>query len=168
MKNTPKTAIDICNAALKKLGEPDAFLISSLNPNGVLASRLCYMHYHPARREVLCAKEWKFALKKVHLHSPTEKPGIVPFKLPMDCLRVRNVSEPDWEICLQTREIFCNTKHIMVKYTADAEDVEQFPEPFIEAFIVRLAWKLCIPMTNSTKMLLNLQEEYNNLIKPCR
>ena len=161
MKNTPKTAIDICNAALKKLGEPDAFLISSLNPNGVLASRLCYMHYHPARREVLCATKWKFAFRTVDLQS-----GKKSFTLPKDCLRVHDVSAPDW--CLRGRSIICDARNITVTYTADVEDVEQFEELFIEALATRLACKLCIPMLNSTKTLQNQREQYTTLIDSCR
>lgn len=166
MKNTPKTALDICNAALKKLGEPDAFLISSLNPNGVLASRLCYMHYHPARREVLCHGNWRFARTAVWLSPTTLQPGVVPFQLPMDCLRVHDVSCCDW--VLKGRYVHCDAKNIHVKYTADIEDVEQFSKQFIKAFVLKLACKLCIPLTMSTPMLTALREEYNNLIESCR
>lgn len=164
MKNTPKTALDICNAALKKLGEP--FPIASINPAGLLPQRLCYIHYHPARREVLCATRWKFSIKTVDLHSATDLPGEKQFTLPLDCLRVLEVSAPDW--CLRGRNIICDAKHIMVKYTADIEDVEQFEELFIEAVATRLACKICIPMTNSTKMLQNQREQYTTLINSCR
>lgn len=50
--HTPLTALDICNMALGKLGESP---LPAIDSNGTLPSRLCYMHYHPARREVLCA-----------------------------------------------------------------------------------------------------------------
>lgn len=50
-ENTPPTVLDICNLALSRLGESP---IPALDPNGSLPARLCYMHYHPVRREVLC------------------------------------------------------------------------------------------------------------------
>lgn len=166
MNNTPKTALDICNLALKKLGEPDAFLISSFNPDGVLASRLCYMHYHPCRREVICAARWDFAKRTVTLAEPKQSFTYFIHQLPTDALRVLAVSVPIWT--LRGCAIWCEQERIRLEYMADVEDVEQFEELFIEAVATRLACKICIPMTNSTRMLMNLREEYETLIKSYR
>lgn len=156
MKNTPKTALDICNLALKKLGEP--FPIDRISWNGNLPSRLCYNHYHPERRETLCARRWDFAQRVVTLT------GGSPFRLPDDCLRIQNVSTTGWT--LQGRNIYAaQASEIKLTYTADIEDVEQFSADFIEAFTLKLAAKMCIPLLRSTTMAVQLRTEYATLIQ---
>lgn len=156
MKNTPKTALDICNLALKKLGEP--FPIDRISWNGNLPSRLCYNHYHPERRETLCARRWDFAQRVVTLT------GGSPFRLPDDCLRIQNVSTTGWT--LQGRNIYAaHASEIKLTYTADVEDCEEFEPLFIEAFTLKLAAKMCIPLLRSTTMAVQLRTEYATLIQ---
>lgn len=167
--NTAPTALDICNLALSKLGESP---IEGIDANGNPAARLCYMHYHPVRREVLCANRWSFATTLATLHSTEEPPedstnALSPslgHALPTDCLRVLEVSSPGWT--LRGRSIFCSAPSIRVLYIAELEDTAQFEPLFIEAFATRLAYKLCIPLTNSTTARQALLEEYQRIALP--
>lgn len=160
MNNTIKTPIDICNLALKKLGEP--FPISFMSPNGFLPERMCYLNYHPTRREVLMTNRWRFATRTVKLKAETESNGVYGFSLPMDCLWVWEASCP--EVMVRGRELFCDKPEITLVYCADIEDVTKFDQYFIKAFATRLACKLCKPLLNSTKMQPLLDNEYNNTI----
>lgn len=63
--DTP-SALDICNAALSKIGEAP---LDALIANESTASRLCVLHYHPARRETLCMARWTFATVQITLDS---------------------------------------------------------------------------------------------------
>lgn len=63
--DTP-SALDICNAALSKIGEAP---LDALIANESTASRLCVLHYHPARRETLCMARWTFATTQTTLDS---------------------------------------------------------------------------------------------------
>ena len=63
--DTP-SALDICNAALSKIGEAP---LDALIANESTASRLCVLHYHPARRETLCMARWTFAATQTTLDS---------------------------------------------------------------------------------------------------
>lgn len=158
------TALDICNAALCKLGEAP---LTAIDSNGSPASRLCYMHYHPARREVLCATRWTFAVKKVRLTSAEPAPDeehSVAHSLPHDCLRVLHVNYPQW--MLRGRCIFCPVTEIKLVYTADVEDCSLFEPLFVEALATRLACKLCIPLINSTTALQALRDEYRRVSLP--
>ena len=158
------TALDICNAALSKLGEAP---LTAIDSNGSPASRLCYMHYHPARREVLCATRWTFATKKVRLTSAEPAPDeahSVAHSLPHDCLRVLHVNAPQW--MLRGRCIFCPVTEIKLVYTADVEDCSLFEPLFVEALATRLACKLCIPLINSTTALQALRDEYRRVSLP--
>ncbi|MBQ3240259.1 MAG: hypothetical protein IJB00_03645 [Akkermansia sp.] len=168
MSNTPSntalTALDICNTALCKLGEAP---LSAIDSNGTLPSRLCYMHYHPARREVLCATRWTFATKKVKLSSAeTSVDGehSVAHSLPLDCLRVLHVNSPQW--VLRGRCIYCPAAEIKLCYTADTDDCSLFEPLFAEALATRLACKLCIPLINSTTALQALRDEYRRVALP--
>lgn len=161
---TAPSALDICNIALSKLGESP---ILALDANGCPAARLCYMHYHPVRREVLCACRWSFAKKVTVLTSAEEDPmGLhsLPHTLPPDCLRVLAVNAPCWT--LRGRSVFCPQTTIRLSYIADVEDTTLFEPLFVEAIATRLACKLCIPLISSTTARKALTDEYNHMILP--
>lgn len=152
------TPLDICNLALAKLGEAPIY---AMTLNGTPAQRLCYMHYHPTRREVLCACRWKFAMHTVTLKCETSFEGEYGYSLPLECLRVWEPSPSDRSI--RGRALFCSEPEITLVYTADEEDWTKFEPLFIEAFATRLASKICIPLTHSIMMAGKLTNEYNKL-----
>lgn len=159
----PLTALDVCNLALSKLGEPP---IRDIDPNGSLASRLCHLHYHPARREVLCAHRWSFAVRTCRISSADADDGVhsVGHPLPADCLRVLQVSSPCWT--LRGRCVYCPAPEIRVMYITDEEDPAAWDPPFVEALATLLASRLCIPLTSSTTARKALSEEYHRLALP--
>lgn len=151
--------------ALSRLGESP---ISAIDANSNLASRLCYMHYHPVRREVLCANRWSFATVELTLQSSeTYEMGAghkLRFSLPPDCLRVLGVNCRSWT--LRGRAIYASVPSIRLLYISDVEDTSMFDPLFTEAFVLRLAWKLCIPLINSTTARQALGEEYQRVALP--
>ncbi len=157
------TALSICNLALAKLGEAP---IGAILPNGSPAARLCYTHYHPVRREILCTNRWTFASSQVTLtnDSTTPAPPYTEHRLPNNCLRVLEVSSNDWS--LRGRCIYCPERQITLLYIADVEDPTLFDPLFIDAFATRLACKLCIPLTSSTTAREALTQEYHRLALP--
>lgn len=168
MKKTdtpPPTVLDICNLALCRLGESP---IAALDPNGSLPSRLCYMHYHPVRREVLCAHRWSFATVCTTLNSgeapADDETRQLRHSLPPDCLRVLGVNCRSWT--LRGRAVYATSPVIRLQYIADVEDTGLFEPLFVEALVLRLAWKLCIPLINSTTARQALGEEYQRVALP--
>ncbi len=163
--NTTFTPLDICNLALSRLGESP---IPELNANGSLPSRMCYLHYHPVRREVLCANRWSFATVTTTLQSSEESTGDdthqLRHSLPTDCLRVLGVNSRSWT--LRGRAVYCPSRAIRLLYIADVEDTALFEPLFVEALVLRLAWKLCIPLINSTTARQALGEEYQRIALP--
>ncbi len=158
-------ALAICNIALSKLGESP---INAIDPNGPPAARLCYMHYHPVRREVLCAARWSFATERAFLHASANETQdgthALAHSIPSDCLRVLEVSSPGWT--LRGRRIYCPAESVRLLYIADVEDTQLFEPLFTEAFATRLACKLCIPLTSSTTARQALTEEYQRISLP--
>lgn len=162
--NTTPSPLDICNLALLKLGESP---ISSLDPNGSPASRLCYMHYHPVRREVLTAARWSFAQKEATIaSSEKDDSGLhsLPHTLPQDCLRVLAVNCPSWT--LRGRSVFCSQSEIRLLYIADIEDTALFEPMFVDAIATLIACKLAIPLLGSPTARKNLADEYHRLVLP--
>lgn len=161
---TALTALSICNLALAKLGEAP---IPAISPTGSPAARLCYTHYHPVRREILCTNRWTFATVLTSLTaSPTSLPASrhLEHPLPQDCLRVLEVTSHNWT--LRGRSIYCPEREIELLYLADVEDPSLFDPMFTEAFATRLACKLCIPLTSSTTAREALTQEYHRLALP--
>lgn len=168
--NTDPTPLDICNMALSRLGEPP---LRTIDPNGSAAARLCYLHYHPTRREVLTAARWTFAIKKTVLSSAAEeqlpedydrKEAMFTHTLPSDCLRVLSVSCPGW--ILRGNKIYCRAQSVSLSYICDLEDTTLFEPLFTAALSLRLAYKLSIPLTGSTTARQALLEEYNRTALP--
>lgn len=163
---TDITALDICNLALAKLGESP---LTAIDPNGSPAARQCYLHYHPARREVLCAHRWTFAQQLVTIESSEEENAQdgehqLYHALPADCLRVLSINQNNWT--LRGRAIYCKSSSIKLLYTYDCEGTELFEPLFIEALAVRLAYKMCISLTSSTTARSSLLEEYKKVCLP--
>lgn len=157
----PQTALDICNLALAELGEPP---IPGIDPCGNLTQRLCYMHYHPTRREVLCAAPWSFAIEAATINSrePADGATRLPHTIPAETIRILSMSAPTWQ--LLGRNIYCPEPTIHITYITDHEAVETWPQPFIEAFTTRICVKLSIPLLNSTTVHERLLNRYTALI----
>lgn len=165
---TPLTALDICNLALAKLGEAP---LTAIDHNGPPAARLCYMHYHPTRREVLVSNRWSFAIAEATLTSSedpspesSDLPRYLPHALPLNCLRVLEVSSHGWT--LRGRSVFCPKQTIRLRYISDVEDPTVYDPLFTDAFCTLLACKLCIPLTGSTTARQMLMEEYSKIVLP--
>lgn len=163
-------ALSLCNIALSKLGESP---IPAIDANGSPAARLCYMHYHPARKEVLCAARWSFATRIAVLKSSEESPEedignyvthSLRYPLPADCLRVLDVAAPQWT--LQGRAIYSTVSPLKIRYISNCDDVEVFEPLFVDALATRLAEKLCIPLTASSTAREALSQEFHRVILP--
>lgn len=161
--NNPLSVLDICNLALSKLGETP---LTELDANASPASRLCHIHYHPVRREVLCVHRWSFASVLVTLTSQEEEDSrhSIAHTLPQDCLRVLEVGSPGW--VLRGRCIYCPQATVRLLYVADIEDTGLFEPLFVDALSTRLACRLCIPLTSSSTAYQGLQEEYRRMVLP--
>ncbi len=161
MTQNPNTmiALDLANNALALLGEHP---IPGIDPNGTLPQRMCYLHYHPTRREVLCAHPWFFAKRKATLHSaePVDE-GVhaVPHPIPADALRIRSVDCPGWT--QRGRIIFAPKQDIEATYTRDEEDLHLWSSDALYCFTNLLAAKMCIPLVNDTSLRAELVVQYD-------
>lgn len=156
------TPLDIANNALALLQEPP---IDGFDPNGNDAQCMCYLHYHPVRREVLCVHPWAFARRAENIGTFATADGehAIPHNLPPLCLRVLEVDCPGFT--LRGRQLFATAKIINVRYIADVEDTELFTPGFLDLFTLRLAAVMCIPLVNSTTLRAELMAQYDTKLK---
>ncbi len=165
---TSINALDICNLALSKLGESP---IPDIDANGSPAARQCYLHYHPTRREILCAHRWSFAQQVLEIESsqlPNQSADNqeqhLSHALPVDCLRVLSVNQSSW--ILRGRSIYTRHSPIKLLYIIDCEDTSLFEPLFIDALATRLAYKMCTALTSSSTLKQSLAEEYSRISLP--
>lgn len=169
--NEPLSALSICNLALSKMGEAP---LSSLEPNGSSTAKLCHLHYHPTRKEVLCSAPWPFATKSITLETEDAVEEASPltgplsrycwYLLPPDCLRILHARSHDW--VLQGRSIYAKSNPLELTYIYNCENVESLDPLFVDAFATKLAEKLCVPITSSNTMRRQFTEEYYKMILP--
>lgn len=155
----PASALEIVNEAIKLL--PGELPIDGISPYGTLLGRLAYQHYHPARREVLCAKFWKFSIKTFTLDEPS-----TDFKLPEDFLRVQYFDD-EKEVAYNIspgRRIKTSEPVSSLTYVRDEEDPTVFGFDFMEAFILLLAIKFGIGTMASPSLIASFRGRYRELI----
>lgn len=162
--------IDICNLALGRLGQDG---ISDINEASAFAV-YCRRFYDPARRAALRRYEWDFA-KKVgslnQLSSETSYKFDYVYQKPSDCIRVLTIHPSDTfapdsrKISFEVigDQIHTDESNARILYIWNLTDTTKFDDLFVDAFSVRLAVDLAMPITrdpNWVKTLIGIFNSY--------
>jgi len=147
--NTIVNRSQICKQAIMRLGS-----IDTLKGQPMVFANSFYDH---TLEELLADAPWAFAKKQVTLiagTAPTQ--GYTKkYTLPTDVIQVLRVNNIDTTENFGQWEIMGGFLHtdigapIIIDYTANITDVAEFPAPFIEALIARIASKIALPLTGS-------------------
>src|SRR5690606_6119324 len=143
---------EICNSALTKVG---AALIGDIDELSFNAE-VCKEQYDKARRYVLRAHPWRFAIKRATLSAIVSDPEWgygYQFQLPSDCLKVVETDLHDgikWEI--ENGKLLTNASAVKIKYIYNAQDVTVFDANFEEALALRLAADICYKLTQNATL----------------
>ena len=148
--NTVTTRTQICKQAIMRLGS-----LESLKSQPMVFANSFYDH---TLEELLSDVPWAFAKKQVTLViaatniQPTS--GYTKkYTLPADFIQIIRVNNIDTTENFGQWEIVGGFLHtdigapIIVDYTSLVTAVSEFPAPFIEALICRLAAKIALPLT---------------------
>ncbi|MDO4222171.1 MAG: hypothetical protein Q4C88_08645 [Akkermansia sp.] len=151
------TPLDICNQALAHLGESP---IRSIDPSGTLPQRCCYRWYHPTRREELCCGQYAFSERKSILINHGRG-----FRVPDDCIRLRGLRDVEMDgrtiTACNGGEISPDGKLMVLRYTADVENTDEFSDEFVRRFALRLALRMCMTLTESPSIKDEIREKLN-------
>jgi len=158
------STVDICNAALTKLGESR---ITDLSDD-VKGAREMNAVYDLRRKALLRAYLWSFSMERVSLTALADAPDwgyTVQYQLPADCLRVVQVSDtwdvpgmadymngPDMELYrIEGRTIRTDlSAPLPLRYVKNVTDPNQFDALFVEALSDDLALTTCEAITQSS------------------
>lgn len=167
------SVIEICNAALMKLGDT---AIGDLTENS-RAAKLCNNLWSIIRDDVFRSYPWNCLQKRATLArtATTDTWGYdYRFQLPTDpyCLRVLSVkehdenSDVDWRVegrCIVTDSTSCN-----ILYIAKEENPMQYDMMLVNALAARLATELAYSLTGNAKLVEAMSKQYIGILKMAR
>lgn len=147
------SAVDICNRALQKLGQPR---ITSLSDNSV-AARACSTAYDPRRLALLRKHRWSFAIQRFQLPASATPPTFGPlnaYPLPSGWLKVlppdpiQNTNDRDWII--EGGAILSDwAPPLSVKIVMNVTDTTLMDPLFCEALSADISVEMCEALTQS-------------------
>lgn len=147
----PHSALDICSAALVKLGARPLAGFDDGSAEAAVADRL----YPVARDALLGSHPWGFSLAQAALAPDPEPPAgdfDAAFLLPGDMLRGLSAGDDGRGRGLDYRilgdRLHANATSVLLTYQRRAPE-ESFPAHFTAALIARLAAEFCLPLTES-------------------
>ncbi len=143
--------IDICNLALDYCNVRN---ITSLDEN-TKASNKCKAWYDLVRQSLLINLNASFSIKRAKLVQIADYTPIYgydkAYALPRDILQVLNINNPAQNIFYQIEGnyLYCNETDINIRYIADIKDVTFFDSEFCDCLALKLAEKICLPLTEN-------------------
>lgn len=169
------TITDICNLALSYISKGK---ITSMDDNTEEAAQ-CKIHYDHVRRSLLRQYPWNFARRTVKLALLNEtQPGWdYVYAYPAECIAVRYVFDEsnaktreehvsDFEIAATSgnqKAVLTDVELAYCEYIYNVNNVEMFPEEFIEALAHSLAASMAMALTGSA----SIQQTQFQLYQDC-
>jgi hypothetical protein len=131
----------------------------------------CRIHFDLARRALIRSHPWGFARKRVQL-SQTTTPDFewdYAYLLPVDCLRVIDVYDDsdnptgatESSYAIENGRLLFNGSTCYLRYVRDVTDPAKWDPLFLDLFVLVLAQKLVIPLSQDLK----LKQDIGNDIK---
>jgi hypothetical protein len=148
----PSSDLDLCSAALVKLGAQPITSFDDLRAEAEVASRL----YPIVRDALMSSHPWCFTLAEAPLvldPTPAQSEFSYAFFLPADLLRTISAGVSGRSRGLLYRvqggRLRANSADVVLSYQRRAS-VGEFPAHFTAALVSRLAAEFCIPVTENT------------------
>lgn len=164
--------VEICNAALQKLGAKRITALTEDSRNG----RACNAAYARLRDAELRAHTWRFAITRESLPADATAPAFGKarsFPVPATMLRLlppypeMNMNDLDWEI--EGRAIYTNdSAPLQIRYIKQETDPNKMDALFREALASRMAYELCEEITQSNTKRQLATEDYKMAMKEAR
>lgn len=161
------TDVDICNAALVKVGaEP----IATLEDNSKRA-KLCKLHYTRLKNELIVSHPWNFAIKRVTLEENGDTPAFeyaYAYDLPEDYLRIFRVAYgDDIDYKVEGKTILSQDQTFPMLYISETTE-EMFSVYFTEALGHKVAVELSYSMVQSNELSERILKNYTDSLRNAR
>ncbi len=142
--------VDICNAALVKLGDENT--ISALGQDG-REGEICELMYPQVRDRLLASHPWNFAIGRRTLIADTTDPDFEfnnQYFLPGDFLRALGMfdSQERWKI--EGDKLLTDENIVQLLYIKKVTNTGQYPALFSETISSTLAGEIAEVITGST------------------
>lgn len=161
-------SVRICSNALMSLGDSGISSFTEQSPR----SQICSQLYPSAKLAVLRSHPWSCATKRVILAPDAVIPAFgysSQFTLPADWLRTLSVGahtgKQDYRI--EGRKILSYGNTCALLYIFDADE-SLWDSQLIEAMTSAMAARLAYPITKSTSLQQEKQQEYAQILKDAR
>jgi hypothetical protein len=139
----------------------------------------CRLHYSQTRDALLRSHRWRFAKARAQLSEDTNTPDFEwahQFQLPNDFLAMRSIFEDNatpsrsttYSYSLEGKLLLTNESSMQIRYTKKVTDVTEFDPLFIEVFVLTLALKLSMPLSQDEAMRADIREELAPLMRKIR
>lgn len=167
----PISETDICNQAIMKVGAKP--LIATLTEDSDNA-RICNTFYAPVRDAVLRSHPWNCAIHRTTITALSDAPDSDwdhQYQLPTNpwCLRVLQVGTLEdqptrWAV--EGRRLLTDENSPPIVYIKRITDTNEFDPLLIDAFVLKLAIKLSMPLTSDPRIQKGLIDELEGISLP--
>ena len=163
------TNVEIVNDALARLGVSPINALADATKQAQFANRF----YNQTLDEVLAARQWPFATKRATLTVITPKPTAewaYGYTLPADYLRLVQINNDEVAMikhryAIEGSRLLIDETPAAIAYVARETAVSTYSPLFCEALSIKLASKLCGPLTGSKEMAVEFLKLYEQTLK---
>ena len=170
----PTDKTDICNLALSRIGAKEV-TTAELTADTETKAKHCNRNYEQTRDALLRSNSWRFASDRAALTQVATPPFEYShaYKLPDDFLLMKSIYDSsradnkyrkpyDIEgVLIKLNETSC-----MIKYTKKVTDVTKFDPLFTEVFVLSLALKLVMPLSQDRALYDEIKDELYKQVIP--
>ena len=167
----PYSAVERCNAALRRFGDRTITALTDNSPQ----ARACSARFDAVRDALLRAHPWNFAVRRTALAADATAPAwgfANAYTLPADCLRVLRIANDEdaaiaWTV--EGRQILTDEgAPLNIRYMTRVEDVTQWDALFAEAFSAALAVEVAAALAESETIVRRLAEQAERTVRAAR
>lgn len=146
-----QSVLDICNMALDYCNIRNITAIDEKTKE----AKKCNAWYDTVRKSLLMNLNASFSIKRAILAEYTDYIPVYgygkAYVLPRDLLQVLNLGEPldDNLYQIEGQYFYCDEsiEQVSIRYIADITDVSKFDSEFCDCLALKLAEKICLPLT---------------------
>ena len=174
----PVSEVTICNLALDHLNQQS---ITNIQQPTTSIEVLCARWYDLSRRSILREHTWNFALKRTTVPKNATPPVFgfdAAYDLPNDYVRVASIGEFEQvrRFKIEGNQIIIDSAistaltsdALFMLYVHDFTNVSRMDAAFIDAFSLKLAIVLAMPITNNSALKERLVAEYREVVSQAK